>query len=87
MSAFWAWLFGTRVGRFLTIAAAVSAAFFMALARSWRAGRTFEQSKRDQASLEAWRQRREQDDEVSKLDERRARDELSRWVRPGKGTR
>lgn len=80
MSLF-SWFAGTRMGQTVILIAAAMAAFFYAVARAFSSGKATEKAKQDKAALEASRNREQVDDDISKMDERRTRSELSRWMR------
>ncbi len=74
------WLAGTHAGQRFLAFGAVLAALFYALCKAFSLGKTLQKSAQDQATLAAYKEREESDEDVSKLDPAAARHELSRWV-------
>lgn len=81
MSALWAWLLGTRVGRYvagaLAIAVIVGAAFLQVLAM----GRAQQRATDTAGRLKAISSKRGSDDEVDRMDAGARRRELDDWMR------
>lgn len=74
------WFMGTRTGRIMGAITAALAAFFIAVFKAFSVGKAAEKLEQNKASLGAYKTREHIDDDVAKMDETCARDELSRWM-------
>lgn len=83
MSAFWAWLLATRVGRYAAGALAIGAIVGVALLKAFAAGRAQQQASQAADKLKAISKRKTSDEKVDGLEPHVVRGELDRWLRDG----
>ncbi|GAA5111826.1 hypothetical protein [Bartonella jaculi] len=69
------------IKKYLTITAAVLAAFFVALAKAFFLGKRAEQKKQTEKTLKTVTTRLEVENEINKKDDADVRTELSNWMR------
>ncbi len=85
MTALWAWLLGTRVGRYAAGALAIVVIAGVALLKAFSAGRARQQASQTADRLKAISNKRASDEDVNRMDAGARQHELDRWMRDDDG--